>query len=80
VEGGEPIEALPPAESAAIVLSGADTGRVDAVLALAARGGYVAGQALEGCYDAAAVTLLAAGGVELGTPARLAEQLVARWN
>ena len=49
-------------------------------VALAARGGYVAGQALEGCYDAAAVTLLAAGGVELGTPARLAEQLVARWN
>lgn len=76
--GGELIEALPPAESAVLVLSGADTARIDAVLALAARGGHVAGQSLEGCYDAAAVTLLAAGGVQLGSPLDLAEQLVAR--
>jgi chemosensory pili system protein ChpB (putative protein-glutamate methylesterase) len=39
----------------------------------------VGGQALEGCYDATAVKLMAAGGVELGTPAQLAEQLVAHW-
>ena len=48
--GGELIEALPPAESAAIVLSGADSGRIDAVLGLAARGGFVAGQSLEGLW------------------------------
>lgn len=77
--GSEPVAALPPAESAVIVLSGAEPARVDAVLALATRGGHVAGQALEGCYDATAVKLMAAGGVELGTPAQLAEQLVAHW-
>ena len=77
--GGEPAEALPPVESAVLVLSGADAARVDAVLGLASRGGLVAGQSLEGCYDAAAVKLLAAGGAELGTPAQLAEQLATRW-
>ena len=75
----EPVASLPPAESAVIVLSGAEPSRIDAVLALAARGGHVAGQALEGCYDATAVKLMAAGGAELGTPAQLAEQLGARW-
>ncbi|MBO9717233.1 MAG: chemotaxis protein [Pseudoxanthomonas sp.] len=80
IDGGEePVAALPPAESAVIVLSGAEPARVDAVLALGTRGGLVAGQALEGCYDATAVKLMAAGGAELGTPAQLAEQLVARW-
>ena len=48
----------------AIVLSGADSGQIDAVLGLAARGVFVGGQSLEGCYDAVAVTLLAAGGVD----------------
>ena len=47
--------------------------------ALATRGGHVAGQSLEGCYDASAVKLMAAGGAELGAPAQLAEQLAARW-
>ena len=75
----DPVAALPPAESAVIVLSGAEPSRVDAVLALSSRGGHVAGQAMEGCYDATAVKLLAAGGVDLGSPAQLAEQLVARW-
>jgi len=76
---GEPVAALPPAESAVVVLSGADPVRMDAVLALATRGGHVAGQSLEGCYDATAVKLLAAGGAELAMPAQLAEQLAARW-
>ena len=75
----EPVASLPPAESAVIVLSGAEPSRIDAVLALATRGGHVAGQALEGCYDATAVKLMAAGGAELGTPAQLAGQLGARW-
>lgn len=78
-DSGELVAALPPAESAVVVLSGADPTRVDAVLALATRGGHIAGQAMEGCYDATAVKLMAAGGAELGTPAQLAEQLVARW-
>lgn len=76
----EAVAALPPAESAVLVLSGADPARVDAVLALSTRGALVAGQALDGCYDATAVKLLEAGGAELATPAGLAEQLVARWG
>ncbi|AKC87365.1 chemotaxis protein CheB [Pseudoxanthomonas suwonensis] len=76
---GELVASLPPAESAVVVLSGADPARVDAVLALATRGGHIAGQSLEGCYDATAVKLMAAGGAELGTPAQLAEQLALRW-
>ena len=76
----EAVAALPPAESAVLVLSGADPARMDAVLALSTRGALVAGQALDGCYDATAVKLLEAGGAELATPAGLAEQLVARWG
>jgi chemosensory pili system protein ChpB (putative protein-glutamate methylesterase) len=76
----EPVAALPPAESAVIVLSGAEPARMEAVLALATRGGHAAGQSLDGCYDPAAVKLLSAGGIELGTPAQLAEQLAARWH
>lgn len=77
--GDEPILALPPAESAVLLLSGAGAHRVDAALALATRGALVAGQALDGCYDAEAVRLLAAGGMDLATPAQLAEQVSARW-
>jgi chemosensory pili system protein ChpB (putative protein-glutamate methylesterase) len=77
--GSDPVAELAPAESAVLVLSGADPARVDAILALGGRGGHVAGQSLEGCYDAAATKLLAAGGAELGTPAQLAGQLAARW-
>lgn len=78
--GDEPVAALPPAEAAVLVLSGAEPARMDAVLALSTRGAYVAGQALDGCYDASAVKLLESGGAELGTPAELAAQLVARWG
>lgn len=76
----EPIAALPPAESAVLVLSGAEASRMDAVLALSTRGGYVAGQALDGCYDATAARMLEAGGGELAAPSALAAQLVARWG
>ncbi|WP_125076680.1 chemotaxis protein CheB [Pseudoxanthomonas sp. SGT-18] len=76
--GHEPVEALPPTESAVLVLSGAEPARMDAVLALAARGAYVAGQALDGCYDPTAARMLEAGGAPLAAPAMLANQLVAR--
>ena len=78
--GDELLASLPPAESAALLLSGADPARVDAALALAAREGVVAGQALEGCYDASAIRMLAAGGIGLGTPAQLAEKLASLWG
>jgi len=79
-DGDEPVAVLPPAESAVVVLSGAEPARMEAVLALATRGGHVAAQALDGCYDATAVSQVAAGGAELGTPAELAASLAARWN
>lgn len=78
--GQETIDVLPPDQSAVLLLSGADPERVDAALALAGRGAQVGGQALEGCYDATAVKLLAAGGIELGAPAQLAERLAGRWG
>ena len=74
------MDLLPSEQSAVLMLSGADPERVGAALALAARGAYVSGQAVEGCYDAAAVKLLAAGDIELGAPAQLAERLAQRWS
>ena len=67
-------------QAAAILIAAQLIGKPNAVLGLATRGGLVAGQSLEGCYDAADVTLLAAGGVALGTPVQLAEQLATHWQ
>jgi chemosensory pili system protein ChpB (putative protein-glutamate methylesterase) len=41
--GGDVIDALPPGDSAVLMLSGSDSARVDRALALAAEGGWVAG-------------------------------------
>lgn len=79
VIGDDVIAALPPAESGVLMLSGSDPMRVEMALALSARGGYLAGQAVDGCYDPVAVNLLAADGIELGTPAQLATELMRRW-
>lgn len=76
----ELIELLPSEQSAVLMLSGADPQRVAPAIALAERGALVSGQAVEGCYDAAAVKLLAEAGMELGAPAQLAERLAARWG
>ncbi len=76
----ELIELLPADQSAVLMLSGADPERVAPALALAERGALVSGQAVEGCYDAAAVKLLAEAGMELGAPAQLAGRLAARWG
>lgn len=77
--GEDVIATLPPAESGVLMLSGSDPMRVELSLALGARGGYLAGQVVEGCYDPVAVNLLAAEGVELGTPSQLATELIQRW-
>ncbi len=73
------IAALPPAESAVLLLSGSDPSQVDVVIGLAAQGGFVAGQSPQGCYDPAASKALAARGGEVATPAELAARLVAHW-
>ncbi|MDR2871555.1 MAG: chemotaxis protein [Xanthomonadaceae bacterium] len=76
----EIIDALPPAESAVLFLSGSDPKRVEAALMFAGQGGLVGGQSLEGCYDATAVRLLAGNGIELNTPSQLVTRLVERWG
>ncbi len=45
------IAALPPADSAVLMLSGANEAMVEASLALAEQGGWLAGQSIDGSYD-----------------------------
>lgn len=71
---------LPAEGSAVLMLSGADADQVDAVLRLAERGAWVAGQSGEGCYDPAAASALAVAGMPIGEPAWLARELLARWG
>ena len=73
------LAALPPSDSAVLLLSGSDPADVDTALAHAARGALVAGQSPEGCYDAAAPGALIARGGSAGSPADLVRQLLKRW-
>lgn len=77
---GDVIAALPSADSAVLLLSGSDPARVDAVMNHSWAGALVAGQAPDGCYDAAASTALIARGGVAGQPVDLAERLIARWR
>lgn len=74
------IASLPAAESAVLLLSGSDPSQVDAALALAAQGGFVAGQSPQGCYDPAASKALVARGGAVAPPAELAAQLALHWH
>lgn len=73
------VAALPPADSAVLMLSGANEALVEATLALAGQGGWVAGQSADGCYDPAAAARLAQQGMLSGDPAQLAQALAHRW-
>ena len=73
------VAALPPADSAVLMLSGANEALVEATLALAGQGGWVAGQSADGCYDPAAAARLAQQGMLSGDPAQLAQALAQRW-
>ncbi|WP_305805657.1 chemotaxis protein CheB [Stenotrophomonas sp. YIM B06876] len=76
---GEVVDALPAADSAVVMLSGADPQLVERVLALAGQGGWVAGQIGEGCYDPEAASRLAVAGMSAGDPVTLATTLSERW-
>jgi chemosensory pili system protein ChpB (putative protein-glutamate methylesterase) len=76
----ELLTTLPAGDSAVLMLSGADAAQVDAVMKLAGGGAFVAGQALDGCYDVAAPAALAARGGEAGKPQELARRLAERWH
>lgn len=79
-EGADVLAALPPGDSAVLLFSGADAAQVDAAMALAAQGALVAGQAPDGCYDAAAASAAIAQGAVSGQPGDLAARLAARWS
>ncbi|QQP98374.1 chemotaxis protein CheB [Lysobacter enzymogenes] len=79
-EGADVLAALPPGDSAVLLFSGADAAQVDAAMALAAQGALVAGQAPDGCYDAAAASAAIAQGALSGQPGDLAARLAARWS
>jgi chemosensory pili system protein ChpB (putative protein-glutamate methylesterase) len=76
----ELLTTLPAGDSAVLMLSGADAAQVDAVMKLAGGGAFVAGQALDGCYDVAAPAALAARGGQAGKPQELARRLAERWH
>jgi chemosensory pili system protein ChpB (putative protein-glutamate methylesterase) len=81
-ENGTPLDvldALPAGDSAVLLLSGSDPAQVDTALKCAAAGALVAGQAPDGCYDAAAPDALVARGGDVGKPHELAARLAARW-
>lgn len=76
----ELLASLPANDSAVLMLSGADPAQVDVVMKLAGSGAFVAGQALDGCYDVAAPAALASRGGQSGKPQELARRLAERWH
>lgn len=78
-QDGELLAALPSSDSAVLLLSGSDPVQVDAVLRHGWAGALIAGQAADGCYDAAAPNALAARGGDTGSPVELAQRLAERW-
>jgi chemosensory pili system protein ChpB (putative protein-glutamate methylesterase) len=78
-DGADPLDALPPADSAVLLLSGADAGLATRLAANTWSQAFIAGQSADGCYDATASNALAERGRPTATPAELARQLVERW-
>ena len=77
---GQPtFAALAAANSALLLLSGADPALVDRALALAMAGGIAVGQSDENCFDPAASNALVARGGEAISLAKLPLKLLARW-
>jgi chemosensory pili system protein ChpB (putative protein-glutamate methylesterase) len=74
------IERLPAAESAVVVLSGADAALAESIAGLIAAGAFVGAQSADGCYDAAAATAVAARGGLAAPPSELAARLAGRWS
>ncbi len=70
------LDALPPARTAVLLLSGAGVECAEPALMLAARGALVGGQSLQGCYDWTAAKALEQGGGETATPEALAQRIV----
>lgn len=78
-DGGDVFAALPPADSAIVMLSGSDPALVDEAMHQSWNGAVVVAQSPDGCYDTAATDALIARGAEAGSPAELAGRLAVRW-
>lgn len=77
---GEPcFDALRPADSALLLLSGASPALVDVALAMRMAGGLALGQATENCFDPTASQALAARGGDADSLAGMSRQLLQRW-
>jgi len=74
-EIGALLSALPAADSAVLLLSGAEVAHVEPALLLARRGAFVGGQSPQGCYDPAASRELLSLGGNVATPEDLAAEL-----
>jgi len=74
-EQNDLLSTMPPARSAVMLLSGADVALVPQVLEFAGKGGWVAGQIGDGCYDPAAASQLAVAQMTAGDPEYLAAEL-----
>lgn len=74
------LDALPPAQSAVVLLSGSRAADAASVAALATSGLWMGAQATDGCYDPVAPEALAALGAVSAAPAELARQLAQRWS
>ena len=71
---------LPALDSAVLFLSGAALALVDPAGELQARGGLVAAQSPDSCYDGVAAAAVLAGGGLAAAPGELAAQLAERWT
>ena len=77
---GQPgFAALPPNDSALLLLSGADAALVDRALSLSLAGGLALGQSPENCFDPSTSNALVARGGEALAIAKLPLKLLQRW-
>ena len=79
VSGALGLQALRQADSALLLLSGADPALVDAAMSMRWAGGLVLGQSNQNCFDPAASDALVARGGEAVGLAELSRQLLDRW-
>lgn len=78
-EGEPAFAALPPIDSALLLLSGAEIGLVDIAMTLTWAGGMALGQSPENCFDPAASDALVARGGHAANLAQLSAKLLERW-
>lgn len=79
VAGEAGFAALPPADSALLLLSGAEISLVDVAMSLSWAGGLSLGQSPENCFDPATSNALVARGGQAANLVQLPAKLLERW-